>query len=462
MGKELDILAILDENTALKTTLAEYKVVFAKMEEKITKLEQLVASYQVKKDSHNSSLPPSTDLVKPNQSLRPKKSERKRGGQIGHKGSSLKMSDTPDELIVIEPQFCNKCGNDLSDIGSIFDSRRQVIEIPPVNPLYIEYRSFKKICTCGHSQVSHYPETVTNHIQYGASVQAIIAYESVRQYTPFKRLREKLSFLYKLDLSEGTIRNILHSMALKASPVYDFIQTQVGKASVVGGDETGVKVGGQKHWAWVYQTKLMTFIAILASRGQDAVRELFGRGFENAVLVSDRWQVQLNTFAKGHQLCMSHLLRDLNYLIEFEKTPWAQKILELFLKALDLKKQTDGYYGPNPKVLEIEQSLDALLLENLDQEKQHKTYVFQKAILKNREYLFQFLYYPDVPPDNNASERAVRNLKVKQKVSGQFNGGQQDFAVLRSVIDTIIKLQGNLFQTLLLIANYKPDPIVAE
>ena len=324
MGKELDILAILAENAALKATLAEYKVLFAMMEEKITKLEQLVASYQVKKDSHNSSLPPSTDLVKPNQSLRPRKSERKRGGQIGHKGSSLKMSDTPDQIIVIEPQFCNKCGNDLSDIESSLDSRRQVIEIPPVNPLYIEYQSFKKICTCGHCQVSHYPETVTNHIQYGASVQAIIAYESVRQYTPFKRLKEKLSFLYKLELSEGTIRNVLHSMA--------------------------------------------------------------------------------------------HLLRDLNYLIALEKTPWAQMILELF----------------------------------------------QKALLKNREYLFQFLYYRDVPPDNNASERAVRNLKVKQKVSGQFNGAQQDFAVLRSVIDTIIKLQGNLFQTLLLIANYKPDPIVAE
>jgi hypothetical protein len=104
-------------------------------------LEKIIENLQIKKDSHNSSIPPSKEIVKRNQSLR-QKSNKKRGGQLGHKGHSLEMTDKPDEIIKLEPNFCNKCGTDLSPISANFDSRRQVIEIPPINPIYIEYLDF--------------------------------------------------------------------------------------------------------------------------------------------------------------------------------------------------------------------------------------------------------------------------------------------------------------------------------
>jgi hypothetical protein len=49
---------------------------------------------------------------------------------------------------------------------------------------------------------------------------------------------------------------------------------------------------------------------------------------------------------------------------------------------------------------------------------------------------------------NNGPDRGKRNIKVKQKVSGQFVSIQKiiDFAVVRSVFDTIIKIGGNFFQ----------------
>ena len=54
-------------------------------------------------------------------------------------------------------------------------------------------------------------------------------------------------------------------------------------------------------------------------------------------------------------------------------------------------------------------------------------------MIKGRNHLFTFLYDLEVPPDNNATERAVRNVKVKQKISGQFKSGQNTFCVLRSI-----------------------------
>ena len=155
---------------------------------------------------------------------------------------------------------------------------------------------------------------------------------------------------------------------------------------------------------------------------------------------------------------MAHLLRDLNYLIELEKTPWADQMKQLLLKAIALKKELTHYYDSNPEVAQIEQDMDLLLSIVLVKDKTPKTLVFQKALKKNRQYLFPFLYYDYVPPDNNGSERAVRNIKVKQKISGQFNGGQDDFAILRSIIDTVIKNAGNVLETLKLIANLKFTP----
>jgi len=71
-----------------------------------------------------------------------------------------------------------------------------------------------------------------------------------------------------------------------------------------------------------------------------------------------------------------------------------------------------------------------------------------------RQNLFTFLFIRDVPPDNNGSERAVRNIKVKQKIYGQFKLGTtaQNFAQIRSVIDTAIKNGLNVLDTLSLIA----------
>jgi len=103
---------------------------------------------------------------------------------------------------------------------------------------------------------------------------------------------------------------------------------------------------------------------------------------------------------------------------------------------------------------QLEEQLDDLLKLNIDL--QHKKLmVFKERIVRYRNYLFTFLYHRKVPPDNNASERAMRTYKVKQKVSGLFrsNEGAQAFAVIRSVIDTTIKNKKNVMKALAMIPN---------
>jgi hypothetical protein len=166
----------------------------------------------------------------------------------------------------------------------------------------------------------------------------------------------------------------------------------------------------------------------------------------------------LSTNAQGHQLCVAHLLRDLNYLIELEKTQWAKEMRKLFLKSLELKREQPEYQKNAPPTVEIELGTDKLLGEILSRTTEPKTLVFQKAMKTNRQSLFQFLYHKQVPPDNNGSERGVRNFKVKQKISGQFKTGQTAYSILRSVIDTSLKRNAPVMQSMMLIAQM---PVVA-
>ena len=61
--------------------------------------------------------------------------------------------------------------------------------------------------------------------------------------------------------------------------------------------------------------------------------------------------------------------------------------------------------------------------------------------MKCQDHLFTFLNNPHVPFGNNASERAIRKIKVKQKVCGCFrtNEGANACMILHSIADTAKK-----------------------
>jgi transposase len=115
--------------------------------------------------------------------------------------------------------------------------------------------------------------------------------------------------------------------------------------------------------------------------------------------------------------------------------------------------QHEDYYKKYPPKDDILLRFGKLLSETIN-EKIKDLHVFFKRMIKHKNYVFSYLHYPDVPADNNRSERAIRNVKVKQKVSGQFKSfeGAMNFAVLRSITDTAIKNGQNVLNALLVIA----------
>ena len=354
------------------------------------------------------------------------------------------MSVTPSEIIELKSNYYASCGSDLMDEPFVLQAKRQVIDLPPIAPIYTEYQQYSCKCSgCGHKQIASFPASVKDPIQYGSSVETLVSYLSVYQSVPYYRLKTMFSQVFSLPLSQGTVDNILHRVALKCEVVYEHIKAEISKSSVIGSDETGAKVNSEKWWIWVWQNITTTFIIASNNRGAKTIETFFSQGFANATLTSDRWAAQLKTFTKGKQICLAHLLRELVYLIESEKNEFSSEFKTMIGTVFDLKKQQlvnrKSCKVDDPRAILLENKLNELPGKVIDAEKYPKTAVFQQSIIKCRGYLLPCVYDLDIPPNNNASERAIRIIKVKQKVSRQFKTGQHAFCVIRSVIDTLIK-----------------------
>jgi transposase len=265
-----------------------------------------------------------------------------------------------------------------------------------------------------------------------------------------------LKDVLNLSLSEGTIFNIIESMSNKAQPIYQEIKNRVSSSQIVGGDETGAHVNKNKMWFWVFQNKSLTFIVASLSRSYQTIVDNFSEGFPVSIYVSDSLPAQLKIDTLGKQLCLAHLMRELKNFEASFQSQWAGELKQLFKKAIDYKKamQNSDYSNSNSTIKELECNL-SLLLDRKIEGRHKKESAFVRRLIKNRSSILTFLYFKDAPSDNNGSERAIRNVKVKMKISNQFKSFEfaQHYAVIRSVVDTTIKNSMNVFNALTNLAN---------
>jgi len=422
-------------------------------------LRERLSKYENPKNSRNSSIPPSKDENRPkkNQSLR-KRSGKDPGGQLGRKGRTLEMTTAPDTVIELHPDHCRSCGLSLDKVISTQESARQKVDIPPIKAVWTEYRTFSRQCACGSRTVADFPKGVDTPVSYGSNVEGLIGYFHARQYLPFARMKEMMNDVFNISISEGGLHYLLDRFAHRTTPIYEMIKQRISDSKVIGTDETGAKVNGDKHWFWTWQTPQLTYIAHCPTRGKAAIDAHFPQGFPNATIVRDGWRAQAATTAEYHQTCLPHLLRHLNYLNEkYKNIKWGHILRTLLCDAMDLKRDRDMGKDPDQR----DRILKRLgkLLDRPPDKKYKELYTFYKRMCREKEHLFTFLFVQNVPPDNNASERAIRNVKVKQKISGQFKTDRsaQNFAQIRSVIDTTIKNGMNVLNALTLIAELQPQ-----
>jgi len=423
----------------------ELKIKVNHLEEAIKKLQEQVQARQ--KDSTNSSKPPSSDFPKRNRSLR-EKSGKKSGGQVGHMGKTRPLVATPDVLLTCRPETCTNCSKSLDGLVGCVVGREQVIDIPPITPVVTEYQQLQVTCSCGTNNTGILPHGALGVIRIGENIRSFVSYLNVTHHMPYDRLTIMFADILNITVSEGTIAAILERTGEKGELLYEKIQAMVSTGSYRGSDETGVRVNGKTWWEWVWQNTQASYYVIDPSRGYGVVGREMPEQYQG-VHCADCWSAQNNTKATYHQLCHEHLKRDLDFLIETQKSNWAYQMYRFICKC---RKARDHLWCLPEKIRKqgiawYHTKLDWLLTLPVATKKE-KTLV--KRFLTHREKILTFMDYRDVPPDNNSSEQAIRQSKVKMKVSGGFRSeqGAKTYAILLSIIETCKKQQLNILQAI--------------
>jgi transposase len=272
----------------------------------------------------------------------------------------------------------------------------------------------------------------------------------------YQRVQSILRDLLATSVSLGVLVNTVKRSALRLHQAVVSIQAQIQAAPVVGSDETGVRVGGENHWQWVFQTPRWVLMHIHRRRAASVIQEVMGQA-QPRVWVSDLGSAQLGHPAKALQVCLAHQVRDLQYVIDTHRCAWGYRLPSVFYRAIRLGKHrstlpSDVY---ERQVSAVEHTLDALLTEfpnNPDSQRLRERY------RKHRLSLFMFLHDPDVPPTNNASEQALRNSVIYRKVTGGFRSswGATLYADLISILETARRQQRSCFATLSTILAGRP------
>lgn len=445
----------LDIITQQSAALQQYQLEIQMLQETVERLQK-----QLNKDSHNSHLPPSSDRFhRQPKSLRTK-SERRSGGQKDHPGHTLMLVDHPDQIIVHPVNHCQQCQRALHDEPTLSVERRQVIDLPSQRAITIEHQCHTKWCpTCHHISQAPFPNRIHAPVQYGDAIGAFAVYLVEYQLLPYERSCDLLADLFGHRMSVGTLKTLIERCAHHLEPVETLIKEALRLQPVIHQDETGCHVGTTRWWVHVSCTSTLTWYAVHAQRGAQALHDmgLLARFF--GISMHDGWK-SYQQFPCGHALCNVHHLRELTFLQEECQQAWAaeMKTLLLEMKAHVYDAKCSGQSQlPLPLYRSLRERYRALLHQGYQAQpldgrapappvkrgrrKQSPARNLLDRFSVQEEAVLAFLYDFAVPFDNSQAERDIRMIKLQQKISGCFRSalGAQAFCRIRSYLSTLRK-----------------------
>ena len=271
-------------------------------------------------NSKNSSVPPSQD---PNREKESKsKGERKVGGQKGHKGTTLKAVDDPDEIKVIKLDKRKLPKGKYKVVG--YD-KRQVFDID-ISTIVTEYQAEILENEEGKRFTASFPKEVNSKVQYGLGVKANAVYMSQYQLIPYNRVEEHFDEQMNLGISAGTIYNFNLEAYEKLELFEAWLINSMIKESLLHADETGVNIAGKRNWLHSASNSKYTYFTVDEKRGQEAMDRAKVLPYFKGILVHDHWKPYYKYKEMTHALCNAHHIRELQRVIDHDKKNGQKKL----------------------------------------------------------------------------------------------------------------------------------------
>jgi transposase len=452
-----------------------------RLEERVRRLEE-----QSRKDSSNSSRPPSQDPPASRAERRAaarekakqwakREGERKAGAQPGHDGCGRKLlgEDQLDEIVVHYPAAC-ECGHEFSDqereLSERF-GRHQVADLLPIAVVWCEHRTHRLRCSCcGKRTTAKLPPGVSDS-SFGPGLQATVVSLTARNRVSRRDMSELAGDLFGLGLSVGAVDAICQRAAVALREPHERLVGGVLCSPAVNIDETGWFTAHEQRTLWTAVTSEAAIFRIAEDRHRDRLEELLGKDFDG-IVGSDRWWAYELIDAASRQACWEHLKRDFAFHAAgalAQQKQFGEAGLAL-TKRLFETWHAFGEHSDRERLAHEMAPIQTQLRKLLERAARKSTYTrfhrrFAKNLIKIWPALWTFVTVESVEPTNNAAERALRGPVIYRKLSHGTQSENGERFIERALSASVTcRLQGrSIFAYIreLITAHAHGDPLPA-
>ena len=414
---------------------------------------------QINNDSNNSSKPPSSD-IKRNIPNNREKTNRKAGGQKGHKAHFLSKSMVEEKI---------KRGEYKTEVihkGTIQKEyiSKYILDIK-VDVIAKEYRFYKD-----KKGKYNIPKEFKTDVQYGEELKTMCAILNTEGVVALDRLTNFVSCIShgKIQLSKGSIVNFMKELNNKSEYLIENIKNKLLNSELMHTDGTTGRCENKNTCVRTYSTEKVMLLVPTYGKGKKYIEESNILNRYTGKLVHDHETVIYN-YGSKHIECNVHVSRYLKGCNENTKNKWALKMRSFLCQLNEYRKKLKAKEINKLKEKQLEkysQRYDEILSEGYEENKKVKSKYLRQdeqrllnRLKKYKENHLMFLYDFNVPFDNNLAERDIRHFKIKQKISGHFNSmeGMKIYSNIKSIIGTLKKQGRNFYNEISNI--YKNIPV---
>ena len=448
--------------------LEEKQQLIEEQQQEIEKLKEALDKLK-NRSSSNSSIPPSAEQLKKPSDKNKRKKGKKRGPKYDHPGKTRNGFGEPDRVIELQPDSCPVCQAAVESITAAPTKVQQVAELVEQPAEIREYRRPLCQCTdCGWSGYSQLPPGVLEGFSYGGRLCSVVGWLGYGGNLPWRKQEYFVKHVLGVPISQGSLAKMQRYFQQSLQPIYQQWLSYVQQPGVRCVDETTYCIDGIKYWLWVATSDQVCVLLLAPTRSSAELKQLLGQNFEG-ILSSDCFSAYNPQSAAAKQKCLTHLERDLEALkaSRFEGNRFfAQAVGEILTTARTLYRDYHAGKLSHQQIARnrpvIEARLQAVLhnppITGWPADAQRLASRIQRHWIE----WFTFLDYPEVKPDNNDAERALRPVVVHRKVTGgaRSDWGAQLVAQMFSFLETV-RLQGEeaiaqLYQLLCLAGRSPP------
>jgi transposase len=410
------------------------------LREELAALRQRLAAVEAqlaaaRKNSGNSSKPPSSDIAKPPRPALPKGQKRKRGGQPGHPRHVRPAfaAEEIDDRLDYRLSVCPDCGGQLSPSDAPPRIVQQVeIAAKPIQ--VIEHRGLA--CFCTHCQKTHHglvPADIRRAGLVGPRLTAIVAFLKGGCHCSFSVIRKFVRDVLGVTISRGHLRKLCGKVAHSLDGTYQQLLDLLPQQGVLNVDETGHKEYKQRLWTWCFRASLFTLFKIDPSRGSEVLIEVLGREFQG-VLGCDyfsAYRKYLRECSVELQFCLAHLLRDVRFLTEHPHSrtrAYGERVLQALRELFEVIHCRDEYTTEEDFRIALQDAGDELesqAIYRVPATKEARN--LAKRFKKHGAAYLRFITTPGIEPTNNVAEQAIRFVVIDRHVTqgSRSEGGRR-------------------------------------